>query len=264
MAPLKLKGDRAEIEVARDLIRRGFRVAIPYGEDWDFDLIFARPGSERLERVQVKHAIAHDGVDRGSCHSASLTNGKVRRSSATRLRRSTGSRRSTRSPTAAYYVSADELGSGPQRVSLRLTPPAEQPAQRHPLRGRYQDPEPQTGSWRWSQRGSNPRPSELQTALSQLSYGPRGPIVGALPQTGKEFSVPSGGSGSTITASFCSCQRQTMPPSGCGGSHRAARSRPPRAACASPPPSLAARSFHSQPSPAARTSGPHDVSSSTQ
>jgi hypothetical protein len=38
MAPLKLKGDRAEIEVARDLIRRGLRIAIPYGEDWDFDL----------------------------------------------------------------------------------------------------------------------------------------------------------------------------------------------------------------------------------
>lgn len=35
MAPLKLKEDHAEIEVARDLIRRGFRIAIPYGEDWD-------------------------------------------------------------------------------------------------------------------------------------------------------------------------------------------------------------------------------------
>jgi hypothetical protein len=40
MAPLKLKGDRAEIEFARDLIRRGFSIAIPYGENWDFDLIF--------------------------------------------------------------------------------------------------------------------------------------------------------------------------------------------------------------------------------
>ncbi len=48
MAPLKLKGDRAEIEVACDLIRRGFRIAIPYGEDWDFDLIFQRPAATRL------------------------------------------------------------------------------------------------------------------------------------------------------------------------------------------------------------------------
>ena len=79
MAPLKLKGDRAEIEVARDLVRRGFRIAIPYGEDWDFDLIFARPGSERRERVQVKHVTARNGVIEVRARSFSLTNGKVKR-----------------------------------------------------------------------------------------------------------------------------------------------------------------------------------------
>ena len=85
MAPLKLKGDRAEIEVARDLIRRGFRIAIPYGEDWNFDLIFARPGSERLERVQVKHTMARDGVIR--CDPDRVADQwKVRRSSDTRRR----------------------------------------------------------------------------------------------------------------------------------------------------------------------------------
>jgi hypothetical protein len=62
MAPLKLKGDRAELEVARDLVRRGFRIAIPYGEDWNFDLIFCRSNSEKLERVQVKYAEARAGV----------------------------------------------------------------------------------------------------------------------------------------------------------------------------------------------------------
>ena len=56
MAPLKQKGDHAELEVARDLVRRGYRIAIPYGEDWDFDLIFQRPASDALERVQVKYA----------------------------------------------------------------------------------------------------------------------------------------------------------------------------------------------------------------
>jgi PD-(D/E)XK endonuclease len=57
MAPLKLKGDRAEIEVARDLIKRGFRIAIPYGEDWDFDLIFARPDSERWSACRSNTAL---------------------------------------------------------------------------------------------------------------------------------------------------------------------------------------------------------------
>src|SRR4051794_1199998 len=78
MAPLKLKGDRAELEVARDLIRRGFRIAIPYGEDWDFDLIFQRPGCEALERVQVKYAESRNGVVPVRASSLSLTNGKVK------------------------------------------------------------------------------------------------------------------------------------------------------------------------------------------
>ena len=50
---LKAKGDLAEMMVAVDLLRRGHKIAIPYGEDCDFDLVLIR--SNRLERVQVKH-----------------------------------------------------------------------------------------------------------------------------------------------------------------------------------------------------------------
>jgi hypothetical protein len=42
MAPLKAKGDLAELKVATDLVERGYRVAIPFGEDCDFDLILIR------------------------------------------------------------------------------------------------------------------------------------------------------------------------------------------------------------------------------
>ena len=41
--------------VAADLMRRGYKIALPYGEDWDFDLIVCRDGS-KLERVQVKYS----------------------------------------------------------------------------------------------------------------------------------------------------------------------------------------------------------------
>ena len=51
---LKAKGDLAELMVAADLRRRGFKIAIPFGEDCDFDLILIR--EDRLERVQVKYA----------------------------------------------------------------------------------------------------------------------------------------------------------------------------------------------------------------
>jgi PD-(D/E)XK endonuclease len=39
--------------IAADLVRRGYRIAIPYGEDSDFDLIVIR--DEKLERVQCKY-----------------------------------------------------------------------------------------------------------------------------------------------------------------------------------------------------------------
>jgi hypothetical protein len=90
MAPLKQKGDHAELEVARDLVRRGYRIAIPYGEDWDFDLIFQRPGSDALERVQVKHVRSDGCVAAIPCYSDSLTNGRVRKTKRYRPGQSTG------------------------------------------------------------------------------------------------------------------------------------------------------------------------------
>ena len=53
MAPTKKKGDMAELRVASDLVRQGYQVAIPFGEDSDFDLVLMR--DERFERVQVKY-----------------------------------------------------------------------------------------------------------------------------------------------------------------------------------------------------------------
>ena len=74
---LKGKGDLAELMVASDLLRRGHRIAIPYGEDCDFDLVLIR--SNRLERVQVKYAKSDGAVVNVRCFSHSLANGKIRR-----------------------------------------------------------------------------------------------------------------------------------------------------------------------------------------
>jgi hypothetical protein len=74
---LKGKGDLAELMVATDLLRRGHKIAILYGEDCDFDLVLIR--GDRLERVQVKHARSDGSVINVRCHSHSLTNGKIRR-----------------------------------------------------------------------------------------------------------------------------------------------------------------------------------------
>jgi hypothetical protein len=117
----KAKGDLAELKVATDLRARGYRIAIPYGEDWDFDLILCREDG-KLERVQVKYVRSDGCVILVRPRSHSLTNGKVR---------------ATKHYTAAtidwlamwdasldrcFYVPAAELGGGMNLLTLRLTP----------------------------------------------------------------------------------------------------------------------------------------------
>ena len=106
--------------IAADLVRRGYRIAIPYGEDSDFDLIVIR--DEKLERVQCKYTRSLGEVVVVKCSSHSLTNGRVR---------------ATKRYTAAtidwlavydvttdrcYYIPAAELGDGMSMMHLRLTP----------------------------------------------------------------------------------------------------------------------------------------------
>jgi hypothetical protein len=76
VADLKRKGDLAELAVATDLVRRGYRVAFPFGEDWDADLLVLYP--DGIARVQVKYVTPRGDVLVVSGRSQSLTNGRVR------------------------------------------------------------------------------------------------------------------------------------------------------------------------------------------
>jgi hypothetical protein len=114
----KAKGDLAELAVATDLIRRGYKVALPYGEDWD--LIVERGG--KLERVQVKCTASDGAIIEIRCISQSLTNGKVRA-----IKRYTAETVDwiavyDRTSECCYYVPATELGGGRRSITLRLTP----------------------------------------------------------------------------------------------------------------------------------------------
>jgi hypothetical protein len=113
---LKGKGDLAELMVAADLLRRGHKIAIPYGEDCDFDLVLIR--GARLERVQVKHVRSDGSVITVRCRSHSLTNGKIRR-----IKHYTAE---TIDFIAVYDATTDvpasELGSGRSTLALRITP----------------------------------------------------------------------------------------------------------------------------------------------
>ena len=120
MAPLKQKGDLAELMVAADLRRRGHKIAIPYGEDWDYDLIVCRGGV--LERVQVKHTRSDGRVIVVKCFSHSLTNGRIRDTK--RYTAATVDWVAVYDATTecCYYVPARELGAGRSTISLRLEP----------------------------------------------------------------------------------------------------------------------------------------------
>lgn len=115
MAATKKKGDLAELKVACDLVERGYQVAIPFGEDADFDLL-------------------------ARCSSSSLTNGKVKR-----IKRYTGETidlLAVYDPTtdACYYVPAEELGWGRRQLVLRISDPRNNQRQRIRFANEYLSP----------------------------------------------------------------------------------------------------------------------------
>lgn len=79
----KQKGSVAELAVAADLTKRGFTVAVPFGDYGDWDLLVDRHWAAwtgmqgRFERVQVKYATKKNGAlpVRNRCHS--VTAGRV-------------------------------------------------------------------------------------------------------------------------------------------------------------------------------------------
>jgi hypothetical protein len=117
---LKGKGDLAELMVAADLRRRGFKIAIPFGEDCDFDLVLIR--EDRLERVQVKYAESNGVVIPVRCHSHSLTNGKVRKTKRYTAKTIDFLAVYDRTSERCYYIPASELGEGRSILHLRLQP----------------------------------------------------------------------------------------------------------------------------------------------
>jgi hypothetical protein len=116
----KGKGDLAELKVACDLVERGHRVAVPFGEEWDFDLIVYR--GRRLERIQVKHSASANGVLIVKCRSHSLTNGKVRRTKYYTSANIDWLAVYDSTIDRCFYIPARELGGGRSMLHLRLAP----------------------------------------------------------------------------------------------------------------------------------------------
>jgi hypothetical protein len=106
--------------IAADLVRRGYRIAIPYGEDSDFDLIVCR--DEKLERVQCKYTQSQGEVIVVRCRTHSLTNGRVRATKLYTAATIDWLAVYDASTDRCYYIPAAELGDGMNMMHLRLAP----------------------------------------------------------------------------------------------------------------------------------------------
>lgn len=119
--PTKDKGNLAELMISAELARQGWKIAFPFGENWDYDLIIEHDGV--FSRVQVKHVMSSEDKIEIPCKSVSVTNGK-----ATNIKKYTSSDIDVLAAYDArtgkcYFIPAQELGDGKGSYTLRITPP---------------------------------------------------------------------------------------------------------------------------------------------
>jgi PD-(D/E)XK nuclease superfamily protein len=164
MAPLKRKGDLAELKVAADLLDRGCHISFPYGEDCDYDLIADKEGV--LHRIQVKYTESDGEVIGLRCRSHSLTNGKIRRTKQYTAKTIDWLVVYDRTSNRCYYLPASDLGAGRSILHLRLTPARN--GQRSGVRhaGDYLDPDLSRDQRKMEPAGLEPATSRVQGECS--------------------------------------------------------------------------------------------------
>lgn len=115
MAETKRKGDLGVAMVMSEVMRRGYKVAMPVGEDWPFDIIVLRNG--KLERLQCKYTESDGDVIDLHCRSANnwvsykYTSAEIDWMALY-----------DKTTDACYFVPSEELGTGRSLISLRITP----------------------------------------------------------------------------------------------------------------------------------------------
>ncbi len=115
MAETKTKGDLGVAMVMADALKKRYKVAIPVGEDWDYDLIILRNG--KLERVQCKYTESDGKVIDASCRS--MNNWSVKKYTQKMI---DWIAVYDKTSDKCYYIPSSLLGNeGRARIKLRLT-----------------------------------------------------------------------------------------------------------------------------------------------
>ena len=116
MALTKTKGGIGEAVILADILRRGYKVALPLGEDWSYDLIVLK--RQTLERVQCKYTESKNGVIAVQCRSCN--NWLTKKYKSTEI---DWIACYDKISDKCYYIPSALLGSGRAIVHLRLTVP---------------------------------------------------------------------------------------------------------------------------------------------
>jgi hypothetical protein len=116
MAITKEKGDLGQSLIMADLLKRGFKVLLPLGEDWKFDLVLFREG--KFERVQCKY----DGINTDFCivRCNSSNSWKVHKYTSEEIDWMACYHKAS---DTCYYLPSSMLGeNGRKAVNLRINP----------------------------------------------------------------------------------------------------------------------------------------------
>lgn len=116
MAETKTKGDLGVVMVLADALKRGYKVAIPVGEDWDYDSIVLRKG--KLERVQVKYTESDGKVIHVKCRS--MNNWNIKKYTEKMI---DWLAVYDKTSNECYYISSSFMGEGRSGMNIRLMKP---------------------------------------------------------------------------------------------------------------------------------------------
>jgi len=117
MAITKTKGDLGVTIVMADVSKKGYKIAIPMGEDWDYDLIVLK--NRKLERVQVKYTESDGRVIHASC--CSTNNWNIKKYSQQMI---DWLAVYDKTSDKCYYIPSSFMGEGRHHINLRLVKPA--------------------------------------------------------------------------------------------------------------------------------------------
>lgn len=116
----KDKGDLAQLAVAKDLMIQGYKIAFPYGDSWDYDLIACKDGI--FYRVQVKYTESNGEVVVVDCSCRSTHAGKTTTTKMYTAEMIDWIAVYDKQTDISYYIAASQLGSGKSELYLRLVP----------------------------------------------------------------------------------------------------------------------------------------------